>query len=65
MLTENNKQTTAPSTLRGVTLAKINKNNTGKYIPPGKSLQTGIVPVARYSHPLPRLSINCSKMVKR
>ena len=28
-----------------------------------KSYQTGIVPVARYSQPLPRLSIHCSKIV--
>ena len=29
----------------------------------GKSFETGIVPVARYNHPLPRLSIHCPKFV--
>jgi hypothetical protein len=29
----------------------------------GKSFQIGKVPVARYSHPLPRLSIDCSEIV--
>ena len=29
----------------------------------GKSFETGIVPVAMYNHPLPRLSIHCPKFV--
>ena len=28
-----------------------------------KSVQTGIVPVTRYSHPLPRLSMICPKII--
>ena len=31
--------------------------------PRQKSFQTDIVPIARYSHPLSRLSKNCTKIV--
>ena len=45
-------------------ITKIHKINAGKSNPhaSGKSFETGIVPVARHNHPLPRLSIHCSKI---
>ena len=69
MLTASDKQTTAPSILRDVNLAKnmICKNNVENlfhsYSPLGKLFQTGTVPVARYSHPSLRLSICCTQIV--
>ena len=33
------------------------------YSPRGKWLETGIVPVARYSHPLSSLTVHCSKIL--
>ena len=54
------------SILREVNLVKkiIKRENIfHRYSLRGKSFQTGIVSVVMYSHPLPRLSINCSKIV--
>ena len=66
MLTANNKQTI----LRDVNIArhikkqkKTRENLFHRYNPHGKSFQTGIVPVTRNSHPLPRLRINCLRQV--
>ena len=68
-LTAKDNQKTAPSILREVLLAKkyikitrvVHSKGIVRLV--SKSFKTGIVPIARNSDPLPKLSINCSKIV--
>ena len=68
MLIKSDTQTTVTVYFKGgkscqKLIKKKRENIFHRYSPRGNPFQTGIVPVVRYSHSLPKLSINCSKIV--